>query len=56
MGQSLLIQAKLPKRYWVRALSIKERVRSSSSPENRQDATIYEFLAAQHMLWRERST
>ena len=65
MGRSLLIQAKLPKRYWGRALStashirnitlnlataIKERVPLNSSPENRQGATIYEFLAARHML------
>ena len=65
IGRSLLIQAKLPKNYWVRALStaahirisprrqpvaVKGRAPLNSSLENHIDATIFVFLAAPHML------
>ena len=65
MGRSLLIQAKLPKRYWVRALSTADHIRNITVTANsNQGKSPFElftgklprrnylriFAAARHML------
>ena len=44
MGRSLLIQAKLPKRYWVRALSTAAHIRNLTVTANSQGKSPFELF------------